>query len=263
MFPTKFNLVTAGLLALGLGLGLSTQQARADKPDAKPAADKPAAKPDAKPGAPAADKPAAKPDAKPGAPAADNADKKGPKNAGPVFYATVKSVDAAKKTLTVKFSSKDKNEPAIEKTYDLTPDAAVQLPAASKEQSPAGKLSDLAEGSSVILTLSADGKSVSSITVQAPNLSGQVKAVDAGKNTITVTVVDKKQQQSSDKTYAVAPDAHVMLPGNDKSKNGGKLADLAAGTPVTLRLTLDQKTVLGIAVQGPKGPGKKEAPDKK
>jgi hypothetical protein len=259
MLSTRLRIAAAVLLTLGLGLGPTARFAWADKPGDKPApaADKPAGdKPAAKP---AADKPGAKPAGdKPGAPAADNPDKKGArKDAGPKVFGVVKAVDAAKKTVTVRLASKDGN--AGEMTYTLTAATPIVLPTAGKAQAPAGKLSDLSEGINVVLSMAADQKSVASVTVQPPSVHGQVKAVDASKNTISITVFDKRQQQTMEKTYAIAPDAQVMIPGGEKGKQPtAKLTDLAAGQQVNLRLTLDQKTVLGIAVQNEKGPGKKK-----
>jgi hypothetical protein len=236
VFPTKFRLIATVLLTLGLGLGLTVRLAWADKPGDKPA--------------PAAVKPAAKP----GAPAADNPDKKGArKDAGPQVYGTVKSVDADKKTLTVRVGGKDKN--VTETTYALAADTTILLPATGKTQVP-GKLSDLSEGINVVLTMSADQKTVASITLQPPSISGEVKAVDASKNTITITVKDKQAQQVSEKTYAISPEAQVMLPGGEKGKPAptAKLTDVTAGAHVNLRLTMDQKTVLGIMIQAAQAP---------
>jgi len=63
-----------------------------------------------------------------------------------------------------------------------------------------------------------------------PSLSAVVKAVDAGKSTITVTVVvDPAKKQIEEKTFALAKDARVMLhEWRTKPEEGkeGKLADL-------------------------------------
>lgn len=76
----------------------------------------------------------------------------------------------------------------------------------------------------------------------AAPVNGTIKAVDGRAGTITVTVRTRDGQ--ADKTYNVAKDAKVTIEGQAKT-----LADLAAGTQVTLTLSADMTKVSEIATQ--------------
>lgn len=68
------------------------------------------------------------------------------------------------------------------------------------------------------------------------NLFGTVKGVDAGNNTITLTVKD--EEGVNDRTFMLAKGLKV---------DGGRLADLTEGTPVSVRLSvLDKQTAVAI-----------------
>jgi hypothetical protein len=68
-----------------------------------------------------------------------------------------------------------------------------------------------------------------------------LKAIDAAKKSITVTVGKKEQ------SYEVAANATVTINGKP-----GKLEDLKAGSQVSLRMGADKKTVEGITTGGAK-----------
>lgn len=173
----------------------------------------------------------------------------------PSVNGIVKSVDAGKNTLTVTLSQK---KPAEEQTYTLAPDAKIALPTQKKNEASEGKLSDLTEGVSVSLTLSLDQKTAHQVAVHAPSVSGNVKAVDAAKRTITL--VSKGKEQQTEQTFVLAGDAKIYLPGLDKAPKGtkeskpaeeGKLSDLAQGLGVVVNLSFDRKQALAIQVQAP------------
>jgi RNA polymerase sigma factor (sigma-70 family) len=90
---------------------------------------------------------------------------------------------------------------------------------------------------------------------KGPSVHGVVKAYDAGKNTLTVTVqVHPEKKQTEDKTYEIAKDAKVTL--DEALIKGakpieGKLADLTEGTLVNLELTPGGKTIAQIVARGP------------
>jgi RNA polymerase sigma factor (sigma-70 family) len=83
-----------------------------------------------------------------------------------------------------------------------------------------------------------------------PSVLVVVKAVDAGKHTLTAAAADKKPAQ--EKTYELAKDVRVVLNDGltkgDKGKEGS-LADLAPGTTVELQLAPGAKVVNGITVR--------------
>jgi hypothetical protein len=80
-----------------------------------------------------------------------------------------------------------------------------------------------------------------------------VKAVDANKNTITITTKNKEggQVQVEDKTLTLVKDAKVLLSdglSKDKKDEEGKLADLTEGTSVLVQLSVDRTKALSIRV---------------
>lgn len=72
-----------------------------------------------------------------------------------------------------------------------------------------------------------DQKSVVAIAVDSPPVAGQLKSVNAEKNTITVTVGNRTEKQ--DKTYSIAKGAKITIDGKDSN-----LADLREGVSVGL-----------------------------
>jgi RNA polymerase sigma factor (sigma-70 family) len=86
------------------------------------------------------------------------------------------------------------------------------------------------------------------------DVQGILKAVDAGKATITVAVGDGRQE-AEEKTFAVAKNAEVGV-GMGGGRRGGafreaSLAELAPGAHVTLQLSEDRKTAECILADGP------------
>jgi RNA polymerase sigma factor (sigma-70 family) len=224
MFLTRLKVAAALLLAagvLGTTTGLLTHRALAQKP--------------------AAQKPAA------------NAGKKDKKESGPSIQAHVKTVDVAGNGIVVTTSEKEKK--GVEKAFSLAKDAKVILNDGRTKGDPGkeGKLADLAEGTGVVLQLSADQKTVLGITVGPASLHTYVKAVDLASNTITVAYKDSKGTPE-EKTLLLDKNAKVLL--NDGLVKGfkdqeGKLSDLTEGTRAVLKVSaLDQKTVLEIRLEG-------------
>jgi RNA polymerase sigma factor (sigma-70 family) len=89
------------------------------------------------------------------------------------------------------------------------------------------------------------------------SVAGIIRAVDAGKRTITLSVAEKGAKRG-DKTYELDKDVKVLLSeGLTKNQEPkvGKLADVAAGASASLRLAEDGKTVIevrprGLVIQG-------------
>jgi RNA polymerase sigma factor (sigma-70 family) len=100
---------------------------------------------------------------------------------------------------------------------------------------------------------------------ESPHVRGVVRAVDAAQNTITVAVdATRDGAANPDKTYTVAKDAEVLMDeGRGRFAPGRevKLADLAAGSVVTLLLAKDKQTVEAILAEGPTLSGKLSAVD--
>jgi len=87
---------------------------------------------------------------------------------------------------------------------------------------------------------------------QGPTLGAVVKSVDAVAATITVAVRGKEKGPPTERTLALAKDAKVtLMVRKDKGPQPeGTLLDLPEGAPVSLLLSTDETTVVGIAVQG-------------
>jgi RNA polymerase sigma factor (sigma-70 family) len=226
MWISKFKTVfIAGLLAATLGLGLAGLSAPA-----------------------AADKPS-----KPVQPTTDNKQPiKQKKELGPTVHGTLVSVDTAKNTVVVNVQV-GQTKQTEEKSFDVSKEVKVLLEDVLTKGQPApeGKLSDLPQGTQVTLTQSADKKAVVEIHARGPGMNGSIKSVNAAKGSFTIMSKDKTG--AVERTFVLAPGAKVTL-SDGLTKNAtvqeGKLADLAEGTRVNIQLTVDQKSVLGVHVQG-------------
>ena len=183
--------------------------------------------------------------------------------ARPEVRGVVKSVDATAGMITVVLSegragAAERTE-AVERSYPVTKTAEVVVGGGAGRGSyfvaKEAKLADLTAGVIVVLTLTADQAVVETIVAEGPVVRGQLKAVDAGKSTLTVSVAGSTREQPiDDKTYTLAPDAEIAVDdgrGRRFSIKEGKLADIAAGATVTLRLSLDQKQAVSIQAEGP------------
>jgi RNA polymerase sigma factor (sigma-70 family) len=97
-----------------------------------------------------------------------------------------------------------------------------------------------------------------------PEARGILKAVDAGKGTLTVAVGDGRNEPE-EKTFTVAKNAEIGV-GTGGGRRGGAfheatLADLAPGAQVTLLLADDQKTAVCVLADGPTVQGTLKAVD--
>jgi hypothetical protein len=79
----------------------------------------------------------------------------------------------------------------------------------------------------------------------ANTVSGALRSVDADKPSVTIGVFTRNEGQS-EKTYPVAKDAKILRDGAEV-----KLSDLKQRSRVTLKLSEDQKTVVGVSVSRP------------
>jgi len=153
---------------------------------------------------------------------------------------TLKAVDAAKGTITL--TNAVKGQADTETTLTVAKTATIML-GDGKAKGEAVALAALPIGARVSARLSLDGKTVVSLRADGANVQGNVKGVDAAKNTITLS--DKAQDE---KVYSVAKDVAVYLDGKAEAR---KLADVPAGASVQLTLSTDGKVVREIRVNGP------------
>jgi hypothetical protein len=98
----------------------------------------------------------------------------------------------------------------------------------------------------------ADVKPPKAKGAQAPTLGAVVKSVDAVAATITVAIKGKEKGPPTERTLALAKDVKVtLMVRKDKGPQPeGTILDLPEGAPVSLLLSTDEATVVGIVVQG-------------
>jgi RNA polymerase sigma factor (sigma-70 family) len=181
---------------------------------------------------------------------------------GPTVKGVLKSADAGKGTITAAVHV-SKGE-AEEKTFAVARGARLSLDGGKgKGASGRGKgLAGLPAGAIVVLKLSADGKAVGSIRAEGPTVTGVVKAVDAGKGAVTLTIKVKGEPEE-DKSFTLAKEALVSIGDGKKKDTAARagLADVPVGANVTLRLSLDQATVVAVHAEGASVPGTVSAVD--
>lgn len=167
----------------------------------------------------------------------------------------VKSVDVAAGTITVSLG--EGREGVKEKTFALAKNVEVAIGAVAAGRASLfkeGKLADLAAGTRVGLTLSADQKTAESIAAEGPIVRGQLKAVDAAKNTLTIAMQAGRDQPGEEKTFTVAAGAEIAIDdgrGRRFAVREAKLADLNPGALVTAWLSLDMGQAQGVLAEGP------------
>jgi RNA polymerase sigma factor (sigma-70 family) len=172
----------------------------------------------------------------------------------PEVQGLVKAVDAS--TITI-MMGKGREAPPTEKTFALAKDVEVAVGNSTFGRGDVhkeGKVADLAAGVRVSLSLSPDEKHVHAILAVGPTEGGQVKAVDAGKKTVTLVRGKGRDPVAEATTYALAPNAEIVLNdgrGRRFSLKEGNLADVAPGAFVSAQLSLDGKTIESLVAEGP------------
>jgi hypothetical protein len=174
----------------------------------------------------------------------------------PSVQGVLKSVDAAKNTLTV--GQGGGREPVAEETtYALAPHAeiAVDDGRGRRLSIKEAKLTELVPGAMVTLRLSVDRKHVHSVIAEGANLYGLVKAVDPAKNTVTLAVRPPRGDDAGEeRVLPVAGDALVLLDdgkGRLLSLKQGKLGDVPVGAAAAAKLSPDQSQVMSLRAEGP------------
>jgi RNA polymerase sigma factor (sigma-70 family) len=157
---------------------------------------------------------------------------------GPNLHARIAATDTGKNTLTLRTKGADGPE---EQTVTLHKDAKILMSdGLTKEEKPKeATLADLAVETGVVVHLSSDRQTALGVRILGAHLLGNVKSVDADARTVTLTV--KEDGQLVDKTLTLVKDARI---------EGAKLADLQAGTPVTVTLSVfDQSQAAVVRVR--------------
>jgi len=180
----------------------------------------------------------------------------GRRQAAPEVRGIVKAVDAKTGTITVMTGQTRDNVGdrtfTLSKNLEVVTGTMVGRFGIFKE----AKLSDLSEGTMVMLSLAAGQKdTVEAIVAEGPMLRGQVKAVDAGKRTLTVSLLPSRRAEAEEeKTFAVDAGAEIAVDdgrGRRFSIREAKLTDITAGSAVNIRLSLDKKKVQSVLAEGP------------
>jgi hypothetical protein len=157
---------------------------------------------------------------------------------GPTISGVLGAVDVKKSTITLTVPNK-KGAGAQETTYRVAKDAAVFID--GKE----AKYEDLVTEVNVRLTLSGDLKEAGRISAVGPTFNGFLKSVDAEKNSITLTIAEKKSDPGVAKTFALAGGVKVLIYGQETD-----VKKLAPGTRLSLKLSGHTKEVTTIATMG-------------
>src|SRR5262245_53483537 len=154
---------------------------------------------------------------------------------GPAIGGHVKEVDPSRKTLTM--TTKEAGG-LKEYKVELAKDAKVIIDDGIGKKGDApkeGQLSDVTEGSNVVVQLSVTRKNALNVRLQGASLTGTLKGYDAGNRLLTVTV--KEDAQVVDKTLTLAEGAKVD-------------GDLTAGNQVSVRLAVkDSKVAVAVSVR--------------
>lgn len=181
------------------------------------------------------------------------------KDLSPEVTGVVQSVDAGKGTISLvsKLSGL--------RTFDVAKDTRVYLDdgTGGKLGFTNGTLGDVAEGLTVTVRLSENGKSATAMWVEGPSVRGVVKYVSFPNHTVTVTMVEGKEEGARDQTFALSPRVTVtLLEGRkDKGEVEAKAVVVPLGCIVTLKLSADRKVVGGILAEGPEVQGIVKAVD--
>ncbi|HKI30904.1 MAG TPA: RNA polymerase sigma factor [Gemmataceae bacterium] len=170
----------------------------------------------------------------------------------------IKAVDVDKASITLTLHSDRRDESAEEKTFTLAKTAEVGIGTGLGRRGGAyreAKLADIAPGALAVLHLGTDQKTVEAVLAEGPTVRGLIKAVDGGKNTVTIdSHAGRGGEGGEEKTYAVSKTAEVAVDdgrGKSFSIKETKVADLPAGATVTAKLSVDLKELVNLLAEGP------------
>jgi hypothetical protein len=160
---------------------------------------------------------------------------------GALVFGILKSVDAAKKSITLKTNAGRGDEPE-ERILPVPPEGVVVVDdgrgrlLSVKE----AKLADLPEGAAVSVKLSPDQNFAMFIRAEGPTLTGLFKGADPDKGTITIAI-PKSREEVDEKTFPLTKDARIFIDAAESTLGNLKASD--NGPLIQLRLSLDQKSV--------------------
>lgn len=182
---------------------------------------------------------------------------------GPTVRGLLKAVDPTKNAITVSLppqGARGRGEApaaAEDKSYTVAPDAEIALDdgRGSRFAVKEGKLGDLVPGALVMVHLSVDLKQVQGLLAEGATHQGTIKALDAGKKTLTLTVRPPRGDDAGEEqSLLVATDAMIFVDdgkGRRLSLREAKFADVPVGAAASVKLSADQNFVMQIRVEGP------------
>lgn len=161
---------------------------------------------------------------------------------GPTVVGVVGAVDDKKSTVTLTFPGK-KGADAHTATYRVGQDTDLFI-----DGKKAIGVWDMVPGANVHLTLTGDLKEVGKIWAQGAYFNGFLKAVDAEKKSITLTIAEKKGDPGVDKTLKLAAGVKIYLYGQNtdvkKLPLGTRLnAELSGSANEVTRITVGYNSV--------------------
>jgi hypothetical protein len=164
---------------------------------------------------------------------------------GPTLIGTVKSVDAAKRALTIAGPPQGRGGEVEEHRLVLATDAVVVVNDGKGRRLSikAGKLADIPVGAIVTARLAVDQSFVMFLKAEGGTLTGQLKSVDAEKGVIALAI-RKGRDEVEEKTFSLAKDVLVTLDGKSIKLAELKTGDDAPG--VQVRMALDSDMVQSI-----------------
>lgn len=174
----------------------------------------------------------------------------------PFVRGVLKAVDAKTNTLTVSHEGERGGE-GSEKAYVLAVDAEITLDdgRGRRHSIREAHIDDLAGGANVVLRLSLDRKQARAVLAEGATVTGTVKALDAAKRSLTVTVRPARGEEAADeRQLTVSPEALVVIDdgkGRRLSVKEAKLEGVPVGAQVTVKLATDQFSVMLLKAEGP------------
>jgi RNA polymerase sigma factor (sigma-70 family) len=163
------------------------------------------------------------------------------KKVQPEVHGTLSAIAVMGNTVTIEITVKTKTGEVSTEKLTLAPDAAITL------NGKPVKVGDLKPGEQAVAKLTEDKKSVVALAVgevkKVAVLKGKIKAVDAEKLTVTLTMPGKGGGEI-EKTLPVAKDAKVTIQGKP-----AELKDVKAGEVASAKLTAEQDAIAELIVE--------------
>jgi RNA polymerase sigma factor (sigma-70 family) len=169
------------------------------------------------------------------------------------FTGNVKSVDAAKGTITV---TATKGDTSIDRTFPVAENVKVSIDGRE------AKLGDLKAGTRVSIKFGDDRTTAAAIASEGTTLIGELKEVAASHVKVAVKVLadrtDKASAKVEEKTLKVAEDIKVAVEGQKKAT----LSDLKTGSSVAVRMSADGEKAIAITSPAKRADGDVKKPMK-